>query len=204
VTALQCATTLVVARHGEAEYESSLWGDHGGSLTALGRRQAVGLGEALRGRRVAHVWCSTMARAVQTAELAAGVLGVGVTTREGLREFGVGEHAGVPRSEDPFLETYRGWLEGRLDSRLPGGETGREVADRFGAVLHEVVDAHPGETVLVVSHGGAIGLGVPAVARMRVEQQRLGNCDTVEVLADADAWVCTRYGAGQPPTSSSR
>ena len=36
VTALQCATTLVVARHGEAEYEASEWDDEGGSLTLLG------------------------------------------------------------------------------------------------------------------------------------------------------------------------
>jgi 2,3-bisphosphoglycerate-dependent phosphoglycerate mutase len=194
VSTLQCPTTLVVARHGEAEYESALWGDHGGSLTALGRRQATALGESLRDRRVAHVWCSTMARAVQTAELAAAVLGVGVTTREGLREFGVGEHAGAPRTEDPFVETYLGWREGRVDTRLPGGETGREIADRVTAVLHEVADAHAGETVLVVSHGGAIGLGVPAAARMTVEPQRLGNGDTVEVVADADGWVCTRYG----------
>ena len=59
VTALQCATTLVVARHGEAEYESTEWDDEGGSLTLLGRRQAAALGEELAGRRVAHVWTST-------------------------------------------------------------------------------------------------------------------------------------------------
>ena len=57
-------------------------------------------------------------------------------------------------------------MDGDLDVRLPGGETGREIADRFDDVLREIADAHPGETVLVVSHGGAIGLGVPAIARM--------------------------------------
>ena len=80
---------------------------------------------------------------------------------------------------------------------MPGAERGRELADRFDGVLREVADAHPGETVLVVSHGGAIGLGVPAIARMDAERGPLGNCDTVEVLADADGWVCTRYGADQ-------
>jgi hypothetical protein len=29
---------------------------------------------------------------------------------------------------------------------------------------------------------------------MEARPQRLGNCDTVELLADADGWVCTRYG----------
>jgi broad specificity phosphatase PhoE len=41
---------------------------------------------------VSHVWTSTYARAVQTAEIAAAHLGVGVTTREGLRELTVDDH----------------------------------------------------------------------------------------------------------------
>jgi broad specificity phosphatase PhoE len=194
MSSLQCAATLIVARHAEAEYETSEWDDEGGSLTLHGRRQAADLAEALAGQRVAHVWTSTLARAVQTAEVVAGRLGVGVTTRLGLREFSSGDLNGTTRHLDPFLYIYQRWLGGELDARLPGGETGREVADRFGAVLREIADAHPGETVLVVSHGGAIGLGVPALARMDAERRPLDNCDTVEVLADADAWVCTRWG----------
>ncbi len=184
----------MVARHGEAEYEAPTWAEEGGSLTNLGRQQAAALADALADRRVAHVWTSTLARAVQTAEIVAGRLGIGVTTRLGLREFDIGDHRGVPLEEDPFLETYARWLAGHLDDRIPGAETGREIATRFGDLLREIADAHPGETVLVVSHGGAIGVGVPAIARMETEQRRLGNCDTVEVLADADAWVCTRWG----------
>ena len=70
MTAMQCATTLVIARHGEAEYELSEWEDEGGSLTLLGRRQAAELGDELASLKVAHVWTSTLARAVQTAEVA--------------------------------------------------------------------------------------------------------------------------------------
>lgn len=194
MSTLQCPTTFVVARHGEAEYEAPTWAEEGGSLTHRGRQQARELAESLASQRVAHVWTSTLARAVQTGEIVAARLGVGVTTRLGLREFDIGEHRGVPLEEDPFLETYGCWLAGHLDERVPGAESGREVADRFAAVLREIADTHPGETVLVVSHGGAIGVGVPNVARMNAERQRLDNCDTVEVLADADGWVCTRWG----------
>ena len=49
--------------------------DDGGSLSAAGRGQARALGERLRGERIARVWCSPLSRAVQTAEIAAGVLG---------------------------------------------------------------------------------------------------------------------------------
>jgi broad specificity phosphatase PhoE len=194
VTALQCATTLIVARHGEAEYEVSEWADEGGSLTLLGRQQSAALGEALAGRGVAHVWTSTLARAVQTGEIVAARLGVGVTTRLGLREFSPGARVGEPLDLDLLHQIYLRWRAGDLDARVPGSETGREIAERVGAVLHEIADAHPGETVLVVSHGAAIGLGVPSVSRMGVEQTLLANTATVEVLADADAWVCTRWG----------
>lgn len=192
MTALQCAATLLLARHGEAEYEVSEWGGEGGSLTALGRRQSAELADSLVGRRVAHVWTSTLARAVQTAEIVAARLGVGVTTRAGLAEPSL--DGGEPPDLEPLLETYRRWREGDLAARMPGSETGREIADRVAAVLREVADAHPGETALVVSHGVAIGLGVPAVARLTVEQTGLDECATVEVVADADAWVCTRWG----------
>ena len=61
-------TRVVVARHGEAAYESSEWNGEGGSLTPLGRTQARALGEELAGAGVVHVWTSTLARAVQTGD----------------------------------------------------------------------------------------------------------------------------------------
>jgi probable phosphoglycerate mutase len=195
VSALQCATTLVVARHGEAEYEESEWVGEGGSLTPLGRRQSAALADSLAGRRVAHVWTSTLARAVQTGEIVAARLGIGVTTRVGLCEPAI---AGDPEPDlGPLIEAYDRWLAGDLDARVPGSETGREIADRVGAVLREVADAHPGETVLVVSHGTAIEIGVPAVATVDVPRSRLGNGEHLEIRADADAWVCTRWGPGE-------
>jgi len=194
MSALQCATTLVLARHGEAEYERSEWDDEGGSLTTLGRRQSVELADALASARVAHVWTSTLARAVQTAEIVAARLGVGVTTRLGLGEFGAGD-LDETRDADQWQAIWERWLAGDLDARIPGGESGREVADRFTAVLREIADAHPGETVLVVSHGGTAAIGVPALARMDAGPGPLANCETVEVRADADAWVCTRWCA---------
>ena len=81
---LQCPARIVLARHGEAEYESPLLHDHGGSLTLTGRAQARALGDRLRDERIAHVYTSSLARAVQTGELAAAVLGVEVTVREDL------------------------------------------------------------------------------------------------------------------------
>jgi probable phosphoglycerate mutase len=186
--------TILVARHGDAEYETRHWCDEGGSLTTQGRAQARGLAERLAERHVAHVYTSTFARAVQTAEVAAAHLGVGVTTREGLREFSVGAFDGS-RADDPFAEVYAAWLGGDLDRRLPGGETGAELRQRMHHVLYEIAERHQGETVLAVSHGGLMRLTLPLIltGEPATPPARLGNCAVVELSSDGHRWICVDW-----------
>lgn len=197
---LQCAARVLVARHGEAAYESELLSDAGGWLTPLGRAQARELADSLRGQRVARVWTSDMARAVQTGEIVAGVLGVDVVVRAGLREFGVGAAAGTTGVPDPFAATFAAWLDGDLTARIPGGESGDEVVSRYRTVLDEVADSHRGEAVLVVSHGGVMCLALSVLAaNLSVSHSRdlpMPNCGVVAMEADADGWVA-RSWAGE-------
>lgn len=201
---LQCAVRMFVARHGEAEYESELLSDAGGSLTALGRSQASGLADLLADQRLAHVYTSTMSRAVQTGEIVAARLGVGVTVRHGLREFSVGSYAGQPADPDPFRPVFDDWLDGRLETPIPGGESGSQVIERMRGVLDEAADRFRGEAVLVISHGGAIRTAIPNIAsnvERRFPQSRpLANGDVIELAADADGWLA-RSWAGEDPSS---
>ncbi len=194
MSSLQCPATLLLARHGEAEYEATTWADEGGSLTTRGRAQAAALAERVADRRVVHVWTSTLARAVQTGDIVAARLGVGVTTRVALSEFAVADLAGAPLDTDPFATSYDAWLAGDLEPRVPGGESGTELVARARDVLGEIADLHPGETVLVVSHGGLLYLAVTALGHMDATPARLGNCDLIEVAVDADGWACTAWG----------
>jgi broad specificity phosphatase PhoE len=187
-------TTLVLARHGEAEYEANEWGE-GGSLTPIGRRQSQALARALSGEGVTHVYASTLARAVQTAEVVAARLGVGVTTRTGLREFDPGYLVERPHDLDPVLAVYDRWIGGDLDARVPDGESAAEVVARLRTVLEGITQAHPGETVLVVSHGGTLRIGLPALCRMDVEPAELDPTATVEVRVETGDRVCVRWGA---------
>lgn len=197
---LHCAARVFVARHGEAVYESELLSDSGGWLSPRGREQARALAAQLAPERITRVWCSSMARAVQTAEIVAGVLGVDVVVREGLREFGVGDHAGSTGDGDPFRDTFGAWLAGDLDARISGAESGTEVVSRVGEVLEEVADSHRGEATLVISHGGSICLAVPHIATNLAAahgwDRPLANCDVVALEADADGWVA-RSWAGE-------
>lgn len=195
MTMLHCPATVLLARHGEAAYESATWSGEGGSLTRDGRAQAAALADRLHGRRVVHVYSSTMARAVQTAEIAAARLGVDVTTRTGLQEFAVGDHYGVARDTDPFAETFRRWLDDDLSLRVPGGETGDEVVARANTVLGDIADAHPGETVLVVAHGGILTLAVRNLLTFEsgVKPKVFANCAFAETELRGDGWRLTGW-----------
>ena len=194
---LQCAARVFVARHGEAAYESELLSDAGGWLTTLGRDQARALAQSMAGERIARVWTSDMARAVQTGEIVAGGLGVDVVVRKGLREFGVGHAAGTNGDPDPFAATFAAWLDGDLTARIPGAESGTEVVERYEAVLDEIADQHRGEAVLVISHGGVMCLALSALARNLTPSHSrdvpLPNCGVVAVEADADGWVARSW-----------
>ncbi|WP_067442108.1 histidine phosphatase family protein [Nocardioides jensenii] len=187
---LQCASRIVLARHGEAEYESPGLPDDGGSLSTLGRRQSAELATALGHRKVAHVYTSTQARAVQTGEIVAAALGVSVTTRRGLVEYG----EGTLTDDAAFTEIYRRWTDGDLDVRVPGAETGAEGIERLRSTLSDIADQHRGEDVLVITHGGLLRMGVPALVRLDGHEARpLGNGEFIEVDIDSDGWVCRAW-----------
>jgi 2,3-bisphosphoglycerate-dependent phosphoglycerate mutase len=188
VSDLQCPSRVFLARHGEAEYETPLFMDHGGSLSRAGRDQARELGARLRGQQIAHVYCSTISRAVQTAELAAGVLGRDVTVREGLVEVALGEALGVPASNGFFDEAMDAWVSGDVDARAPGSESAREIAVRVQAVLDDLADQHRGEAVLVVSHGAAIVATLAVLAFRPGRSTRVTNGAYVLLEHDADGW----------------
>lgn len=201
MTMLHCPATVLLARHGEAAYETKALSDEGGSLTRAGRAQAAGLAERLHGRRVAHVYCSTMARAVQTAEIVAANLDVDVTTRTGLREFAVGALAGVEVDTDPFAETFAQWLAGDLAARVDGGESGAEIAARARQVLEDIADAHPGETILVVAHGGILTLAVHNLLAFEagVQPRQFANCAFAETELRGDDWRLTGWSEPSRP-----
>ncbi|UPK73872.1 histidine phosphatase family protein [Nocardioidaceae bacterium SCSIO 66511] len=199
---LQCAATLLVARHGEAEYESELLTDAGGSLSVRGRDQARDLAASLRGRRIAYVYSSPLARAVQTAEIAAAELGVGVRVREGLQELTVGAYEGHPEEPNPFADTFAAWKAGDLAATYDGGESAEQVIERVRAALESIIDLHRGESVLVISHGGVLALVLPRlVSNLRHDHaygRGLGYGDVVELAADADDWTCLHWPASRP------
>ncbi len=196
-------TRILLGRHGLAGYETELMTDDGGSLTPEGRAQARALGEAARAAGVTAVWCSPLSRAVQTAEIAAGVAGVDdVTVRQDLREYPVGDHAGEPATSEAALlmPVFEAWRDGDDDAVIPGAERVQQIVERVTRVLDDVADAvGPDGVALVVTHGGAVMTTVPPlVGRPRAAASDLVLAGGGHLVLDrgADGWSLVGAGAG--------
>lgn len=208
MTELFCPATLVIARHAKAAFVEDWFSDEGGSLTAAGRQQARSLADSLHGRRVASVYCSDIARAVQTAEIAAARLGVAVTACKSLREVFIGALIGQPFDVGQIDAVTDQWCAGSLDARFTGGESGEEVVARHREQLDEIADLHRGETVLVVGHQTALGIVVPTLARgltpAWAREHELANTESVDLDRDAEGWALRRWGSQALPAALQR
>ncbi|CAN5203302.1 histidine phosphatase family protein [soil metagenome] len=140
------ATQLVFETHSTTEdNEAGLaTGWLPGRLSALGRKQALELGERRHDDGLAAVFCSDLRRAVQTAEIAFAGSDLPVLHDWRLRECDYGEANGMPA----------GQLDKRahLDRPYPGGESWRQAVHRVGAFLDDVPRWWNGRRVLVLGH----------------------------------------------------
>ncbi len=150
-------TTLLLARHGETDWNRELrfQGHADPPLNDVGRRQALELAAAVSDERVAAVYSSDLRRAHETARIVAEALGLEVTVLPDLREIDVGSWSGLTRDEiaERFPEGFARWLEGE---RGHDGETREALRARVVDAAERIAAAHPGERVLIVTHGGAL------------------------------------------------
>ena len=150
-------TRILLARHGETDWNRvGRWQGHADPpLNDAGRGQAAELAERLAGDGIAAIYSSDLRRASQTAHVVADRLGLAVIEDAGLREIDVGSWSGFTRAEVErrFPEGYARWLDGEIGH---DGETREELTERVVGAVERIAAAHPDDTILVVTHGGAI------------------------------------------------
>ncbi len=142
-------TTLLLARHGETDWnrESRWQGWADPPLNDAGREQARLLREQLRETPFDAVYSSDLRRAHETAEIVAAPHDVPVIAERGLREIDVGSWSGLLHSE--IEERFPG-------GERPDGETREQHLARVLATVERIARAHPGERLLLVTHGGSM------------------------------------------------
>lgn len=188
---LHCPATLLVARHGDADYpHAKVLSDDGGWLTDHGKAQVRQLAESLRSRNISGVWTSRLQRAVESGAIAAEILGVESQAVDGLQEFSVGALAGRDHDDPELMGVFQAWKSGHLGTFIPGGESGAQALDRYRTALEQISDQHRGETVLVFTHGGVMSFCLPRMGRNvrndLAAQMFLPNCAVAEISIDAD------------------
>jgi broad specificity phosphatase PhoE len=142
-------TTILLARHGETDWnrEGRFQGWSDPPLNDLGREQARVLAGQLADDPFDAVYSSDLRRAYETALIVAEPHGVPVVADQGLREIDVGSWSGLTRDE--------------IEARFPGadhhdGESRAEHLARVLATVERIACSHPGERILIVSHGGSL------------------------------------------------
>ena len=170
-------TTILLARHGESDWNAERrWQGHADRpLSERGRAQAQALAERLGHIALDAVYSSDLERAFDTASAVAGRQALDVVRLRDLREVDVGSWSGLTRDEAAkrFPEAFERWQRG--ETGWDDGETYEAMSLRVVDAIRRIAAAHPGETALVVAHGGpiraihakALGIDVHAYRRIR-------------------------------------
>ena len=141
---------ILLIRHGQtaSNRDGLLVGRIDPPLTELGESQAQRLGARLQRSNPAFILSSPLSRARQTADAIAASTGLTVEIEDRLVEMNYGEWDGTPISDVP-IEAWRQW---RSDPEFkpPGGESLREVSQRVGSLMGELLLSD--DLAIVVSH----------------------------------------------------
>jgi alpha-ribazole phosphatase len=171
---------LLLVRHAQPEEEARgrCYGTLDVGLSVRGQRKAQLLARTLDRVPLAAIYTSPRRRAVGTAGPLASVQGLTPIVDEALREIDFGDFEGrsYEEIERSHPELYRRWMETPTLVRFPGGENYERLRVRALAAMEAIRARHPGETAMVVSHGGVLRamladcLSMPSEAIFRLDQ----------------------------------
>jgi broad specificity phosphatase PhoE len=192
------STKVYLMRHGEVRNggEKRYNGHIDIDITEKGVEQMHRLARLLRGKPVTAVYSSDLIRSAKGGEIIATSLGLGSTAVRTLRERGVGAWEGMTAEEieRQFPEEYRAWRAGFLTYRPPQGESVFDVRDRVLPAYRELVQAHAGQEIALLLHGGvnriilADALGLDLLHLFRLDQS-FGAFNIIEYFEDGGAVV---------------
>ena len=155
-------TRLYLVRHGATQLSSEdrFSGADGVELSEEGRAQAECLRERLQSEGIGAVYASPFSRAMDTARIVARGWPVSPIPVDGLREINHGHWEGLRRFdvEEQFGAEYAMWEQDPFTFAPKDGESGVAVLARALPAIREIVTAHQGTRVLVVSHKATIRL----------------------------------------------
>ncbi|UFN44374.1 histidine phosphatase family protein [Nocardioides okcheonensis] len=189
---------IVLLRHGR-----TAWNDSGRAqghadvpLDDVGAAQAKAVAPVLAAMRPVSLWSSDLARAAATAAAVGAECGLEPVLDARLREFDIGPNR-VGLTSEQYAAAHPGehadLLAGNIDA-IPGRETRDDVLGRFLPALTAYAEGlGDGETGVLVSHGAALRVVVPAFLGWGDEPGEslgvLANCGWIELTHSASVWT---------------
>ncbi|MDH3287665.1 MAG: histidine phosphatase family protein [Betaproteobacteria bacterium] len=150
-------TTLIVVRHAETTWnrEKRMQGTTDTTLSDVGRAQAQALSRRLARQAFSALYSSDLSRARDTAHAIAQQTRRELLLEPRLREraFGIFEGLIADEIRARYPEEYARFASRDPDYEVPGGESARGFTQRCLGCLAEIANRHPGEDVVVVTHG---------------------------------------------------
>lgn len=189
-------TTLWLIRHGETDWNAArrFQGHLDVPLNSLGKTQAQLLASRLevehRTRRFAALCTSDLSRAKDTASATGARTGLPLSLRVGLRERHYGVLGALTHEEmaSKHPEVFALWQARVPDYVVPGGESLRHFNRRVMRELLGLAEAHLGQHVLIVTHGGVLDCAYRAARRLPLDAERehpIHNASINQVLVSA-------------------
>lgn len=184
-------TTLCLVRHGESVWnaEGRIQGQLDSSLSALGKNQAELVAQRLKNESWEALYSSDLSRARETAEvIKKNMPGFEIHMDPLLRERSFGKAEGLVREE--VTARYPDFPDNTSEI---GMETPEELRERAVKVFTGIRDAHLGERVIIVTHGGLIRTFIKSIFP-DTEKVSLNNTSCTLLHWDGRGWECEYLG----------
>ena len=148
---------IIFLRHGQAKNNTDriLAGrTEGIPLTETGIKQAEHTAELLQHMNISAIYSSPIQRAKHTAEIVGKHNSLDVTTDERLIELDMGKFTGMPYDEifNSHGNVFMKFYNGELEIAHNGVETFSDVKKRVLGIVDHVIENHPDENVVLVTH----------------------------------------------------
>jgi len=153
---------VCVVRHGEAAWnaERRLQGHEDIPLNATGEAQAKATARLLAAHDFDAAYSSDLKRAADTAGAICRERAP-ATLRADLRErhYGIFQGLTYDEAREQHPEVYAHFEARTPEAHMPGGgESLAQFSDRIRRAFNDIADAHAGQSILVVAHGGVLDI----------------------------------------------
>ncbi|MBI5031326.1 MAG: histidine phosphatase family protein [Chloroflexi bacterium] len=188
-------TRFILVRHGQTDWnrgDERFRGRADLPLNETGHAQARKIAARLSKESIAAIYSSPLKRAIQTVQPLADLFKCEIRQHPGLLDLDFGALEGMTMDEAraAFSDVIEKWTNAPGHTKFPKGESFKAMRTRIMAMLDELVEKHPGETIAVATHkvvcGAMLGivLGMDADSLWRIHQDNA----CINRFEKRDAW----------------